>query len=108
MASSETWLERMAAKANNKMEDNVKRCPCLRRGSLTCAKAVSHSWNLASSFSIPLSFRHFWITSVYFICLFFLDGLMCLFHLILSKKRLFVTFPSLFLERISPAAHQGK
>src|SRR5712691_126992 len=93
----------MAAKANNNMGLSVKRCPCFLRGSFTCVNAFSHSCSLGSSCSIPLSFRHFCIASVYFMCFFFLDRLICLFHLILSKKRLFVTFPSLlFLERISP------
>src|SRR5207302_2332046 len=105
MASSDTWFERMAAKANNNMDVSVKRCPCFLRGSFTCANALCQSRSRGSSCSIPLSFRHFWIASVYFICLFFLDGSMFLFHLILSKKRLFVTLPFPFLERISPAPH---
>src|SRR6266699_3092581 len=84
------------------MDVRVKRCPCFLRGSFTCANALCQSRSLGSSFSIPLSFRHFWIASVYFICLFFLDGSMFLFNLILSKKRVFVTLPFPFLERISP------
>src|SRR2546421_7456662 len=102
MASSDTWFERMAANANNNMDVSVKRCPCFLRGSFTCANALCQSRSRGSSCSIPLSLRHFWIASVYFICLFFLDGSMFLFHLILSKKRLFVTLPLPFLERISP------
>src|SRR5690242_20233246 len=94
----------MAAKATNKMEVSVKRCPCLRRGSFICAKAFPHSWNLGSSFSIPLAFRHFWMASVYFICLFFFTRLIGWFHLILSKKRFFVISPCSCLERISPTA----
>src|SRR5216683_6115617 len=102
MANSDTWLERMAAKANNNMDVRVKRCPCFLRGSFTCASAFCQSRSRGSSFSIPLSLRHFWIASVYFICLFFLDRSIFLFNLILSKKRLFVTFPFSCLERISP------
>src|SRR5213082_3354274 len=102
MASSDTWLERMAAKAHNNMEVSVKRCPCFLRGSFTCANACCQSRSLGSSFSISLSFRHFWIASVYFICLFFLDRSIFLLNLILSKKRLFVTLPFCLCERISP------
>src|SRR6266436_2440372 len=102
MASSDTWLERMAAKANHNMEVSVNRCPCFLRGSFTCANACCQSRRLGSSFSLPLSLRHFWIASVYFICLFFLDGSMFLFHLILSKKRLFVTLPFPFFRTHKP------
>src|SRR5213080_4243354 len=102
MASSDTWLERMAARANNNMDVSVKRCPCFLRGSFTCANDFCHSCSLGSSCSIPLSFRHFWIASVYFICLFFLDGSMFLFHLILSKKRRFVTLPFPFFRTHKP------
>src|SRR5947209_1412237 len=106
MASSDTWLERMAANANNNMDVSVKRCPCFRRGSFTCANALCQSRSRGSSCSIPLSFRHFWMASVYFICLFFLDGSMFLFHLILAKMRRFVTL--LFFSTYKPYTSNKK
>jgi hypothetical protein len=94
MASSERWLESIAANAHNKIDVMLNRFPWFLRESFTCSLARCQS--IGSACSPAIFFRQSTIDSVYCIYPFFLDGSICVENIILPEKRDFVSFPLSF------------